>query len=35
MSKIYFAVIAHNTEQKCSLVLRYASMNRALPTGVI
>jgi len=35
MSKISFAVVAHNTEQQCGLVLRYPSMNRILPPGVI
>jgi len=33
MSKISFAVIAHNTEQQCGLVLRYPSRNRILPPG--
>jgi len=33
MSKIYFALIAHNTEQRCNLVLRYPSRNRILPPG--
>jgi len=33
MSKISFAVIAHNTEQQCGLVLRYPLINRILPLG--
>jgi len=33
MSKISFAVIAHNTEEHCGLVLRYPSKNRILPPG--
>jgi len=33
MSKISFAVIAHNTEQQRGLVLRYPSRNRILPPG--
>jgi len=33
MSKIYFAVIGHNAEQQCGLVLRYPSNNRILPPG--
>jgi len=33
MSKISFAVIAHNREQQCGLVLRYLSKNRILPPG--
>jgi len=35
MSKISFAVIAHNTEQHCGLVLRYPSRNRILPRRLI
>jgi len=31
MSKISFAVIAHNTEQQCGLVPRYPQKNRILP----
>ena len=31
MSKISFAVITHNAEQQCGLVLRYPSKNRILP----
>jgi len=33
MSKISCAVIAHNTEQQCGLVLRYPSRNRMLSPG--
>jgi len=33
MWKISFAVIAHNTKQKCGLVLRYPSKNRIFPPG--
>jgi len=32
-SQISFAVIAHNTEQQCGLVLRYPLKNRVLPPG--
>jgi len=35
MSKISFAVIAHDTEQQCGLFLRYPSRNCILPLGVI
>jgi len=33
VSKISCAVIAHNTEQQCGLVLRYPSRNRMLSPG--